>query len=103
METMGQYVLDGQTPVPCDDMMEWARWMQTGDRRVAETMVGEVRVSTVFLGLDHGFAGRRLLFETMIFSGEHNQDCWRYATWAEAEAGHRSVVESLGRGEEPEP
>ena len=46
-------------------------------------------VSTVFLGLDHAFdGGTPLLFETMIFGGEHDEYQERYATWDEAEAGH---------------
>ena len=37
-------------------------------KRVASTEVGELHVSTVWLGLDHGFReGQTLIFETMIF------------------------------------
>lgn len=64
-----KYILIGQTPVPCDDLLEWARWMEGADSRVFETTVGEYWVSTVFLGLDHNWLrdGEPLLFETMIF------------------------------------
>jgi hypothetical protein len=59
-----------------------------------EDGTGEVVVSTVFLGLDHNFSmvGPPLLFETMVFGGPLNGECRRYATWVEAEAGHREVV-----------
>jgi len=75
---------------PCG-LLEWAVWFETADRRVAEDyFLRDVRVSTVFLGLDHRFFGDGppLLFETMIFGGEHDGYQRRYATWEEAEAGH---------------
>lgn len=70
------YMLIGQTPVPCSDVKEWARWMETADRVVFQTEVGPYFVSTVFLGMDHSFGllygkvTEPLLFETMIFSIE---------------------------------
>lgn len=36
-----------------------------------------------------------LLFETLIFGGEHDGDMWRYSTWDEAKAGHGHVVTSM--------
>lgn len=54
-------------------------------------------VSTVWLGLDHGFGGRRrLIFETMVFSSKrrgHDLDQERYGTELEAIAGHNAMVE----------
>lgn len=85
------YILDGHTPVKCD-MMTWARWFETADRHVRDTIQGDVRVSTVFLGLDHGFGGPPLLFETMAFVGHDSVELDRYATWDEAEAGHARMV-----------
>lgn len=91
------YVLEGHTPVAVDTMT-WALWFNKAGRYVAhdEPSPG-VEVSTVFLGLDHNHAeeGPPILFETMIFGGEHNESQWRYATWDEAEAGHKAVVEML--------
>ncbi len=70
----GHYILIGQTPVPCEDVLEWGRWLQTANRRVRLTRVGPYFVSTVFLGLDHSFgamfgreAGPPILFETMVY------------------------------------
>ena len=85
------YILDGHEPVPCD-IETWGRWFKGADRHVAETMQGDVRVSTVFLGLDHGFGGRRELFETMLFVNGADQGVERYSTWDEAEAGHKRWV-----------
>jgi hypothetical protein len=94
------YRLDGHVPVPCADVLTWAQWFETADRGVAtDTLPTGVRVSTVFLGVDHGFsmAQRPVLFETMIFGGPHDQDTWRYATWEEAEKGHRQAVLDAAR------
>lgn len=51
-----RYILggpDGHTPVPCEDLHEWGKWFETADRHVTLTEVGELSVSTVFLGSDH--------------------------------------------------
>ena len=87
-----QYILDGHQPVPCEDLLTWACWFESADRRVKLTEQGDVWVSTVFLGLDHGFGDELILFETMAFVGRENVDMDRYTTWAEAEAGHDRMV-----------
>ncbi len=93
-----KWKLDGKRVVRCDDMHEWAMWYQTANRRVAQTDIdGLFHVSTVFLGIDHGWGeGDPLFFETMVFSKNEtaeDHDCQRYFTWEEAEAGHQAVVE----------
>lgn len=97
------YRLDGQTPVPESDTLAWARWFESASRRVArdewtDPVLGEIDVSTVFLGLDHNpfREGARQLFETMVFLTSDSH--WpaglqtRYATWPQAEAGHVKIV-----------
>lgn len=93
--TLHEYILDGHTAVPCDSPQYWA-WFESADRRVALDLIGPYRVSTVFLGIDHNFSdtGEPLLFETMVFGGESEEQI-RYSTWEQAEAGHREVVEKL--------
>ena len=53
-------------------------------------------VSTVWLGIDHAFGEQPpLIFETMVFPERgnwHEEDCDRYATEAEARAGHEAMV-----------
>lgn len=85
---------DASEPVPCDDLLTWGKWMESRDaRRVGADTIGDVRVSTVFLGLDHSFGdGPPLLYETMIFGGEHDQWQERYSTRDEALAGHLAAV-----------
>lgn len=67
--------------------------------RVSYDVVGNVVISTVWLGIDHGLGslrgGRPIIFETMIFGGPMDQECWRYYTEAEAKAGHAEVVSLL--------
>lgn len=83
-----------------------AYWPSADERRVDRTELPDgVWVSTVHLVLDHrhGDDGPPLIFETMVFEGEHDQDCWRYSTEEEARAGHNAVVAWLkGEGQEPE-
>jgi hypothetical protein len=106
------YKLIGKIAVPCSDMLEWAQWYETANRRVMWTEVGPLAVSTIFLGLDHSFGFEKttdaILFETMIRGGEDRVTViggrewmlpgWlnyqtRCATWGEAEAQHAEAVE----------
>ena len=90
------YILEGKTPVPCNDGLKWGRWFEKADRHVARTDEDGVDVSTVFLGTDHGWGqGTPLLFETMVFGGELDGEQERYSTWEEAEAGHKAMVERV--------
>ncbi len=95
--TVHQYILEGKTPVLCKDLLEWASWFENADRTVAKTKISKtIRVSTIFLGLDHNYNdGPPVLFETMVFGGELDQEMDRYSTWEEAEAGHTRMVEKL--------
>jgi hypothetical protein len=54
--------------------------------------VSQILVSTVFLGLDHGWGGKPLIFESMIFNGPCHDDMDRYTTWEQAEIGHAEMV-----------
>ena len=99
------YILEGHEPV-ATDLMTWARWFESNreQKRVALDQIGESKVSTVFLGLDHSSGdGPPLLFETMTFGGALSDECERYTTWDEAVAGHAAMCErvraSLGKGE----
>jgi len=107
------YILneDGE-PVPEPNPMRWARWYErasketvpfwdgrehapSAGRSVAFTRIESTVVSTIFLGIDHGFGGGPpVLFETMIFSGG-DRDGWRWHTRAQAIAGHDQIVAEL--------
>ena len=57
----------------------------------------EIMISTVFLGIDHRFGdeGEPILFETMIFGGEHDEYQIRCSTWEQAEANHEIAVRKV--------
>lgn len=95
MFALGQFILEGREVVPCPDLMKWARWFETFDRRIAFDDVNGHSVSTVFLGLDHGWGeGPPLVFETMVFKNGSmtGEEQWRCATYDEAEAQHARAV-----------
>ena len=94
------YILDGRTPVACLDVLQFAVWYERSERDSSRVVgrfeEGGVMVSTVFLGMDHGFGGGPpLLFETMIFGGESDGAQWRFSTWEEAEAHHMATCRTL--------
>jgi hypothetical protein len=97
---MDYYILKDRTPIKCT-YAEFVKWgIENGQGwpsiHVADEKVGDVRVSTVFLGMDHNWGeGPPLLFETMTFRDGESEDCWRCSTYEEAEKQHRSVVASL--------
>jgi hypothetical protein len=91
------YILDDENrPVRADGFIRWAQWMERrGDRcRVGLDVVDSAKISTVYLGLDHRHRGKGppLLFETMIFGGQLDQECWRYSSWDDALTGHAAAV-----------
>jgi hypothetical protein len=91
----GYYVLnDAGEPVECHDLMTWARWFETANRRLAQEEVGEARVSTVFLGCDHNFegSGPPVLWETLVFGGPLSGEQQRYTSRADAIRGHVAMV-----------
>jgi len=101
------YTLVGKIAVPCLNVLEWGKWMGANHNQVRvghdylrymkEEVECQIRVSTVFLGLDHNLGhrdmGDPLLFETMVFGGPNDQLQERYHTWDEAEIGHAKILE----------
>ena len=100
-----KYVLDEQgEPQIEPDLLTWGVWFEDiKNTRVGRTVVDDiVEVSTVFLGLNHNYGeGPPILFETMIFGGEHDGEQWRYATKAKAAEGHERIVKMLKNINEP--
>lgn len=92
-------ILKGKEVIPADDLIEWAKWFDVGENRIiAKTQVGQSLVSTVFLGINHGFdSNTPLWFETLVFGGPHHGQQDRYQTYNQAVEGHKEVVASLGR------
>lgn len=91
---MRYYGLDGQ---PISQAEGWALMENGAARTVARSVIGmpdgDVTVSTVFLVIDHAHRpGPPMLWETMIFGGPHDDECWRYATREAALAGHDQAL-----------
>lgn len=85
------------------DVLAWAKYFEREDRIIKSHWFGDIHVSTVFLGLDHGFSlsdDPPLLFETMIFRGQLDEYQDRYATEAEAIKGHRAALRAITRCED---
>ncbi|HEY1437345.1 MAG TPA: hypothetical protein VGG82_07570 [Casimicrobiaceae bacterium] len=85
------YDFDGN-PISLD---AWSRlFADYAERMVALDRLGDVEVSTVWIGLDHRFGepGAPLIYETMIFGGEHDGDQWRWPNRHAALAGHDQAV-----------
>lgn len=100
----GQYILDQNgNPKRELDLLKWAMWMEYSHRSegkdnriVKQDHIGNVEVSTVFLGLDHSFgSGPPVLWETMIFCGEHDGWQRRYCKRNQALIGHAKAVEMV--------
>ena len=94
------YILDGKVPkkVTLEEWMNGNRYRPDADEswRVAQTYIGDIQISTVFLGLDHNHDGPPpLVFETRVFRGPMKDWCDRYSTWEEAEKGHQEIVEKV--------
>lgn len=95
------YILDSTgKPVPEPDTRKWGRWSEGANelRRVASQEIGlsKVRVSTVFLAIDHNFTGGEpVLYETMVFGGSLDGETNRYHNREEALVGHEAMCERV--------
>ena len=88
--------------IPCQDLLEWARWYEDRKNRIIQQeSISGFFVSTIFLGLDMGYANP-LWFETMVFrEGARPQGSvhtMRYASWDEAIAGHAEICAKVRSG-----
>jgi len=96
MELLKPYILDeNRNPISCNDPVVFGRFLKSKERIVGSNRIDDsVHVSTVFLGLDHNFSGKGLpiLWETMVFGGEHDGYCERYSSEKEAKEGHNFAV-----------
>ena len=103
-----RYILnESGEPELCEDLLTWGRWYERCDRHVDATTVGDLWVSTVFLGIDHDFSGLGppILWETLTFrldpedhsrlimggSDDTGQSA-RYSSKADALKGHARAV-----------
>lgn len=94
------YILKDRKPVPVESLEEWAKSYDITDRHVARDKIGDVEISTVFMGVNHRIHGDGppLVFETMIFGGAHDWHKTRASTWEEAEQQHAVAVAIVRSG-----
>jgi len=96
------YILDDNGhPIREQNFDRWCEWIGRDENRIIwrTDLSDGVRVSTVFLGIDHHFisCGPPILWETMIFGGSHDQYQERYSSSSAAFAGHNAAV-ALAKG-----
>ena len=95
-------------PVRCYDLLEWADFIETGKNQINSTLIpvpdkkGEVcSINTIFFGINMSVGDvnneNPVLWETMIFGGEHHQDCIRSHTRAEALLRHKEGIKKVLR------
>lgn len=95
--------IDDLTQERCESLTKWGEFMQKAELHVADEKVDGIRISTVFLGLDHSFGvGPAILWETMCFcegpTDGHplDQTMMRCSGSREqAEAMHKRMVEKV--------
>lgn len=101
---MNKYILDdNNNPILEPDLLKWGLWFEKGNHVVAQDDFDDVKVSTVFLGSDHSFSREPhspILWETMIFGGEHDEYQKRYSNFEDAKKGHQSAID-LVKGLKP--
>jgi hypothetical protein len=88
------YLLEKNHKLIKTDLITWIKFFKNFDRIVKQEDIGNTKISTVFLGIDHNFGkGKPLLFETIIFGGEHDQYQDRCSTWEQAEKMHQKAID----------
>jgi hypothetical protein len=92
------YILDNNNNPVAKPTLEATQWLDDNDHRrtLKRDEIGDILVSTVFLGLDHSFPWNEdktpVLWETMIFGGEHDQYQERYTSHKDALEGHEKAL-----------
>jgi hypothetical protein len=101
-----RYILDEHdNPQPCEDLIEWGTFLKDRQRRRVAEDYDEgneadgtrVRVSTVFLGVDHRLFGEGppILWETLVFGGVLDMAMNRYTSREAALRGHQEMCQRV--------
>jgi hypothetical protein len=94
---MAWYILDENNKPIRSNIVDCGEWLEKNPERkvVKQEHVDDIFVSTVFLGLDHAWPKddvTPMLWETMIFGGEHDQYQDRYTSVEDALEGHQTAL-----------
>ncbi len=93
------YILDeGGNPVSAT-VEQWGYWLEDAGilRMVDFTQIGEIEISTVFVGLNpHPTSDQKpKLYETAISGGLLDGHSWKYSTKQDAIDGHRQALREV--------
>lgn len=98
---MAWYILDeNNKPVKSTGAQEYLDWEEANQDKkyLKQEFVDDIHVSTVFLGLDHSWNSNiPVLWETMIFGGEHDQYQDRYTSVEDALEGHQKALNLVNK------
>lgn len=89
---MQHYILKGRLVVPAT-LEQWAEFFPSRERVIGVTSIGDVDISTVFLGIDHRIPIEPdqppVVFETMVFPDRVWEYCTRCSTYEQALVQHQ--------------
>lgn len=98
------YILDKDNKPIESNIIEYSEWEEKNPelKTIKQDYIGDIFVSTVFLGLDHkpwfsDVNDEHILWETMIFNGEHDQYQERYTSIEEAIKGHETALKLVNQ------
>jgi hypothetical protein len=92
---MAWYILDKNNKPIRSTIVDCVEWLKENPERkaVKQEHIGDIFISTVFLGLDHAWdSDVPVLWETMIFGGENDQYQDRYTSIKDALEGHKKAL-----------
>jgi len=100
MGLLKHWILDDKWRPVQVDLLTWAKWFGSAKRIVCQETIAQNRISTIFLGIDHGpsmfIGGPPILWETMTFGAKLDKECDRCAgTKEQAEAMHEDMVKRV--------
>lgn len=95
-------ILENKKVVPTTDLRKWLKFVQHLENRIVQDdLIKEgVRVSTIFTGMNFGWASLQLWFQTLVIGGKFDQEVRRYEFWEDAIKGHNHVVAKVKRHEQ---
>lgn len=80
---------------------DWDKVVEVSDRFLFRTRLGDVIVSTVFMGINLNITDRPMVFESQAYTDvegkerEWEIDIAEYATYEEAARGHRLMIKRI--------
>lgn len=102
-DAIKHWIFDERGEPKAVGIFEYIAWASdpNNSNALKQEKVGDVEVSTVLLMCAANlFEHPPIIFETMIFGGEHDQYQYRYATKSEALLGHARAVQLVLQAQE---